>query len=50
MMAEGISLRAISRLTAVNKNTLAKLLEDVGRAFREYHGQELGAPGTLPVR
>jgi hypothetical protein len=28
MMAKGVSLRAITRLTGVRKNTLAKLLED----------------------
>jgi len=36
MMAEGVSLRAITRLTGVSKNTLAKLMEDVGQAFSDY--------------
>jgi IS1 family transposase len=36
MMAEGVSLRAISRLTGASKNTLAKLVEDAGEAFSEY--------------
>ena len=36
MMAEGVSLRAIARLTGVSKNTLAKLVEDAGEAFSDY--------------
>ena len=36
MMAEGISLRAIARLTGASKNTIVKLLEDAGEAFSEY--------------
>ena len=36
VMAEGVSLRAISRLTGASKNTLAKLVEDAGQAFCEY--------------
>ena len=36
MMAEGVSLRAITRLTGASKNTLAKLVEDAGEAFSEY--------------
>ncbi|HVC60638.1 MAG TPA: DDE-type integrase/transposase/recombinase [Acetobacteraceae bacterium] len=36
MMAEGVSLRAIARLTGASKNTIAKLLEDAGEAFSEY--------------
>ena len=36
LMAEGVSLRAITRLTGVSKNTLAKLVEDAGEAFSDY--------------
>src|ERR1700730_12905939 len=36
MMAEGISLRAITRLTSISRTTLLKLLEDAGKAFSEY--------------
>ena len=36
MMAEGISLRAIARLTGASKNTIVKLLEDAGEAFSGY--------------
>jgi hypothetical protein len=34
MMAEGISLRAIVRLTSISRTTLLKLLEDAGGVFR----------------
>ena len=36
MMAEGISLRAITRLTGISRTTLHKLLEDAGQAFSDY--------------
>ena len=36
MMAEGVSIRAITRLTGISKNTVAKLIEDAGQAFSEY--------------
>jgi IS1 family transposase len=36
MMAEGVSLRAITRLTGISRTTLIKLLEDAGEAFSEY--------------
>jgi IS1 family transposase len=36
MMAEGVSLRPISRLTGASKNTLAKLIQDAGEAFSEF--------------
>lgn len=36
LMAEGVSLRAITRLEGVSKNTLAKLVEDTGEAFSDY--------------
>lgn len=41
MMVEGVSLRAISRLTGVSKNTIVKLLEDAGEAFSDYQYQTL---------
>src|SRR5438874_830375 len=41
MMAEGISLRAITRLTGVSRTTLLKLLADAGQAFSEYQDQTL---------
>jgi IS1 family transposase len=41
MMAEGVSLRAITRLTGISRTTLIKLLEDAGRAFSEYQDRTL---------
>jgi len=38
-MAEGVSLRAITRLTGTGKNTLARLLMDCGVACARYHNQ-----------
>jgi len=37
MMAEGLSMRSICRLSGVSKNTVTKLLADAGTAFAEYH-------------
>jgi len=36
MMVEGMSIRAITRLTGKSKNTVAKLLADAGEACRDY--------------
>ena len=41
MMAEGIALRAITRLTGISRTTLQKLLEDAGQAFSDYQDREL---------
>ena len=41
MMAEGVSLRAITRLTGISRTTLIKLLEDAGEAFSEYQDRTL---------
>jgi IS1 family transposase len=41
MMAEGISLRAATRLTGISRTTLLKLLEDAGQAFSEYQDRVL---------
>lgn len=37
MMAEGLSVRSICRLSGASKNTVIKLLADAGAAFAEYH-------------
>jgi len=37
LMVEGVSLRAISRLTGAGKNTLARLLTQYGSACAKYH-------------
>ena len=36
LLCEGSSIRAITRITGASKNTVAKLLADVGRACSEY--------------
>ena len=41
MMVEGVSIRAISRMTGASKNTIAKLLEDAGQAFSDYQDRTL---------
>src|ERR1700730_18071331 len=41
MMAEGLALRAITRLTGISRTTLQKLLEDAGQAFSEYQDRAL---------
>ena len=41
MMAEGVSLRAITRLTGASKNTIVKLLADAGEAFSDYQDRTL---------
>jgi len=41
LMAEGVSLRAITRLTGISRTTLIKLLEDAGEAFSEYQDRTL---------
>src|SRR5665213_3658667 len=41
MMAEGISLRAMTRLTGISRTTLIKLLEDAGKAFSAYQDRTL---------
>jgi IS1 family transposase len=37
MLCEGMSIRAITRLTGASKNTVAKLLIDAGKACADYH-------------
>ena len=39
LLCEGMSIRAITRLTGASKNTVAKLLEDAGRVCMAYHDQ-----------
>ena len=41
MMVEGMSIRAITRLTGVSKNTVAKLLVDAGQACSDYQDRAL---------
>lgn len=41
MMVEGVSIRAISRMTGASKNTIVKLLADAGEAFSDYQDRTL---------
>jgi len=41
MMVEGVSVRAIARMTGVSKNTIVKLLADAGQACLEYQDKAL---------
>lgn len=41
MMVEGMSIRAIARLTGASKNTIVKLLRDVGTACAKYQDRTL---------
>jgi len=41
MMVEGVSIRAISRMTGASKNTVVKLLEDAGEAFSAYQDRTM---------
>lgn len=41
MMVEGVSIRAISRMTGASKNTIVKLLADAGQACSEYQDRKL---------
>lgn len=41
MMVEGVSIRAISRLTGASKNTIVKLLADAGEAFSDYQDRAM---------
>lgn len=41
MMVEGVSIRAIFRMTGVSKNTIVKLLADAGEAFSDYQDRTL---------
>ncbi len=41
LLCEGTSIRAVCRVTGVSKNTVAKLLGDVGRACMAYHDEQV---------
>lgn len=41
MMAEGMSIRSIVRMTGASKNTITKLLVDAGTALAEYHDKNV---------
>ena len=39
LLCEGMSIRAVTRITGASKNTVAKLLNDAGRALGIYQDQ-----------
>ena len=41
MMVEGMSIRAIARLTGASKNTIVKFLRDAGAACLRYQDENL---------
>ena len=41
LMVEGMSIRAISRITGASKNTIVRLLEDAGEAFSDYQDRNM---------
>jgi IS1 family transposase len=41
MMVEGVSIRAVSRMTNASKNTIVKLLADAGQVYLEYQDKAL---------
>src|SRR5690606_18080149 len=41
LLCEGMSIRAVTRIIGVSKNTVAKLLEDAGRACSAYHDEHV---------
>jgi IS1 family transposase len=41
LLCEGMSIRAITRLTGASKNTVAKLLVDAGKACAAYHDEHV---------
>jgi IS1 family transposase len=47
MMVEGVSIRAIVRMTGASKNTVTKLLVNAGKAFSDYQDKTLR---NLPCR
>ncbi|WP_295646784.1 IS1 family transposase [uncultured Methylibium sp.] len=47
LLVEGMSMRAVTRITGVSINTVSKLLEDVGLAANLYQAQALG---NLPCK
>jgi IS1 family transposase len=50
MLVEGSSMRSISRVTGVSINTVAKLLEDAGRACAAYHDATVRNVGAKDVQ
>ncbi len=50
MLVEGMSMRAVTRITGVSINTVAKLLEDAGKACANHHDEKVrGVTGNRRV-
>jgi IS1 family transposase len=41
LLCEGMSIRAVTRVSGASKNTVAKLLSDAGRACADYHDRHV---------
>lgn len=50
LLCEGMSIRAITRLTGASKNTVAKLLIDVGKACMAFHDENVRDVNTARVQ
>lgn len=48
LLVEGMSMRAVTRITGVSINTVTKLLEDVGLAAGLYQAQVMGKRLATP--
>jgi len=46
MLCEGVSIRAITRMTGVSKNTVTKLLIDAGTVFADYQDISVTFPAN----
>ena len=49
-LVEGCSIRSTTRLTGASKNTVAKLLVDMGNVCREWHDEHVRNLNTLRVQ
>ena len=50
LLCEGSSIRAVTRLTGVSKNTVIKLMIDAGKACTEYHDEHVANLKTRRVQ
>jgi len=50
MMVEGMSIRAITRMTGASKNTVAKLLADAGNACLDYQDRTLSNLASVRIQ
>lgn len=50
LLVEGNSIRAISRITGASKNTITKLLVEVGKACQEFHNNHVVAVSSKRIQ